>query len=461
MVFVDANEADSLLPKPPEYGDANSILNGGPQNAAPPPPAQDYSSPPSFSPPAPSQSAYGLNYGSANNGDANNDGLNDQTGWANGVVQDFSSPSGFSYNGIPTTSDGAPYNPGPQQPSYETGYNLDFASPLGGTANDAPVRPYTGDYIDQNPDTRGVTFSPDFQQYNNDTGNFQPTDQYPFDPNRSYAPGTAYDAMANHPSEQGGILGALGNLASDVRDIPGNIVDWGQRVNARAADTQGSNFLEDFGNAASGNHLINVLSGKDPNELPGPLPYVTDVAASPMSLIPGPEGIGFASNYGRNILAGLAGSGASYGANEVLPEDMNPYLRTALVGGAGLLGGIGGYYAPEAGGAAARAVPKVGESLAKGVGQFDAGLAGGRLGAVDEVGNPLGYQTILGGAVRLNEELGTLAGSADPKDWAKLGEVIRSDKGKPVILYHGSQTPGLTELLPGEQVRGSANGLFL
>ena len=269
------------------------------------------------------------------------------------MVQDFSSPSGFSYNGIPTTSDGAPYNPGPQQPSYETGYNLDFASPLGGTANDAPVRPYTGDYIYQNPDTGGVTFSPDFQQYNNDTGNFQPVDQYPFDPNRSYAPGTAYDAMANHPNGGPGFLDTL-------KGIPGNIVDWGQRVNARAADSQGSNFVQDFGNAASGNHLINVLSGKDPNELPGPLPYVTDVAASPMSLIPGPEGIGFASNYGRNILAGLAGSGASYGANEVLPEDMNPYLRTALVGGAGLLGGIGGYYAPEAAGAAARAVPKVG-----------------------------------------------------------------------------------------------------
>jgi len=305
---------------------------------------------------------FDLNYGPNNSTDANNDGLNDQTGWANGVVQDYSSPSGFSYNGIPTTSDGAPYNPGPQQPSYESGYNLDFASPLGGTANDAPVRPYTGDYIYQNPDTGGVTFSPDFQQYNNDTGNFQPVDQYPFDPNRSYAPGTAYDAMANHPSEQGGILGALGNLASDVRDIPGNIVDWGQRVNARAADTQGSNFLEDFGNAASGNHLINVLSGKDPNELPGPLPYVTDVAASPMSLIPGPEGIGFASNYGRNILAGLAGSGASYGANEVLPEDMNPYLRTALVGGAGLLGGIGGYYAPEAAAKGATGVSRLAEA---------------------------------------------------------------------------------------------------
>lgn len=368
MVFVDANEADSLLPKPPEYGDANSILNGGPQNAAPPPPSPitpsfvdtsyqqpDYSSPPSFSPPVASQDAYGLNYGPANSTDANNDGLNDQTGWANGVVQDYSSPSGFSYNGIPVTSDGAQYNPGPQQPQSEAGYNLNFASPFGGTANDAPVAPYTGDYIYQNPDTGGVTFSPDFQQYNHDTGNFQPTDQYPFDPNRSYAPGTAYDAMANHPNGGPSFLDTL-------KGLPGNVIDWGQRVNARAADTQGSNFVQDFGNAASGNHLINVLSGKDPNELPGPLPYVTDVAASPMSLIPGPEGIGPLSNYGRNILAGLAGSGASYGANEVLPQDMNPYLRTALVGGAGLLGGIGGYYAPEAAAKGASGISRLAES---------------------------------------------------------------------------------------------------
>lgn len=434
------------------YGDANQMLNYGDNNAAPvsspitpsyvdtsyQQPAYDFNAPVEHG-----ASAYDLNYGHNNSTDANNDGLNDITGWANGVVQDFSSPSGFSYNGIPTTSDGAPYNPGPQQPSYETGYNLDFASPLGGTANDAPVRPYTGDYIYQNPDTGGVTFSPDFQQYNNDTGNFQPVDQYPFDPNRSYPAGSAYDAMANHPSEQGGILGALGNLASDVRDLPGTIVDWGQRVNARAADSQGSNFLEDFGNAASGNHLINVLSGKDPNELPGPLPYVTDVAASPMSLIPGPEGIGFASNYGRNILAGLAGSGASYGANEVLPEDMNPALRGVLVGGAGLLGGIGGYYAPEAAGAAAR-----------GVGALD------RLINEPVPGGAFGEPVTKGMAIRLDDRLGALAASPDAADWQKLGEVIRSDQGKPVVLYHGSETPGIAELLPGERVRGTANGLF-
>lgn len=46
--------------------------------------------------------------------DKNNDGLNDSTGWANGVFKDSSSPSGFYYasNGqyIPVTPDGAPYN---------------------------------------------------------------------------------------------------------------------------------------------------------------------------------------------------------------------------------------------------------------------------------------------------------------------------------------------------------------
>ncbi len=46
--------------------------------------------------------------------DKNNDGLNDSTGWANGVFKDSSSPSGFYYaaNGtyVPVTPDGAPYN---------------------------------------------------------------------------------------------------------------------------------------------------------------------------------------------------------------------------------------------------------------------------------------------------------------------------------------------------------------
>jgi hypothetical protein len=50
----------------------------------------------------------------ANPLDKNNDGLNDSTGWANGVFKDSSSPSGFYYasNGqyIPVTPDGAPYN---------------------------------------------------------------------------------------------------------------------------------------------------------------------------------------------------------------------------------------------------------------------------------------------------------------------------------------------------------------
>lgn len=49
----------------------------------------------------------------ANPLDKNNDGLNDSTGWANGVFKDSSSPSGFYYasNGqyIPVTPDGAPY----------------------------------------------------------------------------------------------------------------------------------------------------------------------------------------------------------------------------------------------------------------------------------------------------------------------------------------------------------------
>lgn len=46
--------------------------------------------------------------------DRNNDGLNDSTGWANGVFKDSSSPSGFYYASggqyIPVTPDGAPYN---------------------------------------------------------------------------------------------------------------------------------------------------------------------------------------------------------------------------------------------------------------------------------------------------------------------------------------------------------------
>ena len=50
----------------------------------------------------------------ANPLDKNNDGLNDSTGWANGVFKDSSSPSGFYYASggryIPVTPDGAPYN---------------------------------------------------------------------------------------------------------------------------------------------------------------------------------------------------------------------------------------------------------------------------------------------------------------------------------------------------------------
>ena len=49
----------------------------------------------------------------ANPLDKNNDGLNDSTGWANGVFKDSSSPSGFYYASggqyIPVTPDGAPY----------------------------------------------------------------------------------------------------------------------------------------------------------------------------------------------------------------------------------------------------------------------------------------------------------------------------------------------------------------
>jgi len=376
---------------------------------------------------SPSQDAYGLNYGPQNNGDANNDGLNDQTGWANGVVQDASSPTGFSYYGTPTYSDGAQYFApgayGPQQPQEEAGYNLDFASPFGGTANDAPVAPYIGNriYADTTPGASTIDIRPGDQQFN---------------PDMSYPPGSAEDAMANHPNGGPSFLDTL-------KGIPGDVIDWGQRVNARAADTQGSNFVQDFGNAASGNHLINVLSGKDPNELPGPLPYVTDVAASPLAfqgfggnaltsqaarasadMLPGILGTGARLGasivapageesalavYGKNALAGFGGIGATKGADAGLTSYANsslpgadiagdPRVRTAVTVGAGLLGGAAGYYAPEAAGAAARAVPKVGESLAKGVGQFDAGLAGGRLGAVDEAGNPLGYQTILGGA---------------------------------------------------------------
>jgi len=202
MVWVDNSEADNLVPKAPEYGDANSILNGGPQNAAPPAPPPitpsyvdtSYQQPqPSYSPPAPSQSAYGLNYGPQNNGDANNDGLNDQTGWANGVVQDYSSPSGFSYNGIPVTSDGAQYNPGPQQPQSEAGYNLNFASPFGGTANDAPVAPYMG------PTITGYPSDPNAINYGTDAD----VARY----NRDYGGGGG-----------GGFLDTLGNIAGNVGD---------------------------------------------------------------------------------------------------------------------------------------------------------------------------------------------------------------------------------------------------
>lgn len=43
--------------------------------------------------------------------DLDDNGLNDQTGYANGVVQDFYSPTGFSFHGLPTSSAGAPYSP--------------------------------------------------------------------------------------------------------------------------------------------------------------------------------------------------------------------------------------------------------------------------------------------------------------------------------------------------------------
>ncbi len=73
---------------------------------------------PNFTPPAPSYSLSTPALGQFNvaNPDMNDDGLDDSTGWAMGVVRDSGSPSGYSYNGTPVTTNGAPWQ-GPTQGS--------------------------------------------------------------------------------------------------------------------------------------------------------------------------------------------------------------------------------------------------------------------------------------------------------------------------------------------------------
>src|SRR5512138_1327089 len=44
--------------------------------------------------------------------DINGDGIDDVTGLANGVVANPNSPSGYSYNGMSVTANGAPYRVG-------------------------------------------------------------------------------------------------------------------------------------------------------------------------------------------------------------------------------------------------------------------------------------------------------------------------------------------------------------
>lgn len=73
---------------------------------------------------------YSLGFGgspvtSYTNPDANGDGLNDANGWAVGVIQDYASPTGFSYNGQPTYSNGSPYVENTYQQPGGDWYNYD------------------------------------------------------------------------------------------------------------------------------------------------------------------------------------------------------------------------------------------------------------------------------------------------------------------------------------------------
>lgn len=309
-------------------------------------------------------------------------------------------------------------------------------------AQEPEPAPYTGNriYIDETPGAKASNIAPGRQL---------------FDPNKSYAPGSEEDKAANHPHPPS-LLERAGDIASGVKD-------YFNRVNQRAAENQGSNFVEDLGHAMSGNQQIRILSGKEPEELPGPLPDVTDALASPANLMgmgissTGVKAVGaeLAKKWAAQTVAGVSAIEAqkatdkgltSYADTNLPGADIagSPVTRTVVGLGTAALAGVGGYKAAEK----ALESPTVAR-IAR--------------GAAEATGLPEMYRqgAVPGAAmVRLDDRLGALAASADPEDWQKLAEVIRSDQGKPVVLYHGSQKPGLTELLPGEQVGGTANGLF-
>ena len=175
------------------------------------------------------------------------------------------------------------------------------------------------------------------------------------------------------------ILGTAAGLADDFTQP---VQDYNQFIQDNARDNMfengGMSFFDQM--VGGGGERIQNATGFDINDIPGPgiIGDTIDATLSPASLLTAGAGgaagqalrrlplVGRAAANlvepvtGSGFIGGLAGeaalnAGATGGAelaNEYLPEDMNPLLRSGLVTGAGLLGG-----GVAAGGLTAAGVP--------------------------------------------------------------------------------------------------------
>ena len=278
---------------------------------------------PNFTPPAPSYSLSTPALGQFNvaNPDMNGDGLDDSTGFAVGVVRDSGSPSGYSYNGTPVTTNGAPWQ-GPTQGSL-----------LGPNFPQSPA-PFTP------PPAQPLSLG----QWQSGVENNQPSN-----------PWTA--SAPQKPEPSGGFLGALENT---LKNIATPLTVPYQAANALADRYTGTSQGERLQSNVSGNTAVGALTGGkvDLDKLPYGLGYLTDAALAPTTPIAaglGPSnallgstfGGGLAKQFAGETAINLAGNlGAQAAASDTAAKipyfgDQPAWLRGIEGGALGAVGVIG------------------------------------------------------------------------------------------------------------------------
>ena len=304
---------------------------------------------------------------------------------------------------------------------------------------------------------------------------FQPEPEPFYDPR-----GAAFQASQRSQSNPfledfGASLQETGNLFADrTQRLPGlveglgGMFGFGGRAGGLPETEQlGEIYQKDILPNVSGNEFIRSFTPYEPENLPGPLPYLTDALAPINFATAGIAsevpvlGAMFKGPYLANLGAEMGiDIGARFGAEQAAGErgasvplfgEQPAWLR-GLEGG--LIGGLGAAGAIKGADAGIANAPAIGRSLAE-TNPFAANMPGyprGVVGAIDpETGRPFQWQAVGGGALDFDEEVSRLTRTIND-NWGtpvaaraqkQLDNLILSDKGKPVVLFHGSDEPNL------------------